>query len=565
MLSKRRKHLERLAKQDLDPKSPTRILTVMDGKVVPILETKWASTFNSIHRPTYSTYQRGSRPTERASRNIVSDLEPAANDGHERSTDVQPQLYYLQQASDLLGCPVYSPLKPLPRIHEARVKRNTGQQHLEQTQPPKYSYGIKSSMIKAYDTVSPRLVQEEGLRSTRTSQPPVQVALENDRKASETAISKPLSAYTLPRNSRISRSSSGPYHVRIRRASHQTNNASTPLTSGEMKPSPIPVPPGLLPPIVKDLPLSPIRTPEENSTPEKRPTTPVSHRPLLQPSPPTPNFDMNALKAASVSAIPPSAFYPYRFPCSGSRQPRKSYRAILKSTNTPASPPIEASTECDTSITLEQVRAASSSDPEPCSALSRSDPTSRDTGTSSQDEPPKQHKASYTSAQPRLPDLESTLEARSWLANPSVSASPQSSSSSRHPPQHPSNTPKSSEESARVGHQSFLDPATPISGSVLDIPQEKYRSPAGPYSLFEMAQANRMGNARCVSIYSRFATPVSRKPLPSPLPQEPNRLSSASSWRNKPLPSPRSNHSGNAASATAQSFVVSPLSSTFYP
>ncbi|MCJ1435317.1 hypothetical protein MMC27_004689 [Xylographa pallens] len=564
IFTKRRNHLEQLAPHDLDPKSPTRTFTVMDGKVVPIQETKWASTFNSMHWPTYSTHQRGSKQTERASRNVVSDLETGANNGHERSTDMQPQLYYLQQASDLLGCPVYSPLKPLPRIHEARVKSYKGQHHLEQTQPPKYSYVIKNSRNKG-DTVSPLPVQEEFRRSTTTSQPAVQVLLQNDTKGSETIIDKQLSAYSLPRKSRISRSSSGPYHVRTRWASNQTPNTSTTLTNGEMKSGLIPVPLGLLPPIVKDLPLSPIRTPEEKPTPEKRPTTPVRNHLVLQPNSPKPNFDMNVLKAASVSAIPHSAFYPYRFPCSGSRQPRKSYRAILKSTNTPDSLPIETSVECNASIKLEQARKASSSDPEPYSALSRPDPTSGDIGTLPQDEPPRQHKASSTSTQPRLPDSDTTLEALSWLANPSLSTSPESSSSRRHPQQHPTNTPRMSEESARVAHQSFLDPDTPISGSVPDIAPEKHPSPAGPYSPLDMAQAYRMGNARCVSIYSRFATPGSRKALPSPLVRKPSRLSSASSWRNKPLPSPGSNHSGNAASATAQSFVVSPLSSTFNP
>ncbi|MCJ1382468.1 hypothetical protein MMC17_005581 [Xylographa soralifera] len=559
MFSRRRKYREKLAKQDLDPKSHTRIFTVMDGKVVPIQETKWANNFNGIHSPTYLTDQRRLTPTERSSHNIVSDLEAAANDEHGISTDMQPQLYYLQHASDLLGCPVYSPLKPLPRTRAPHGKRKKGQYQLDQTQPPKYSYVIKSSTTKVSNIASPRTVQQESHRPTSASRPAVPVSLQHDTNTSEAVIRKPLSAYSLPMAARMSLPSSGRHHMTTRRASNQRPSTSTPLTNREMDASLIPVPLGLLPPIVKDLPLSPIRTPEEN------PTTPIHNRPALQPDSPKPNFDMTVLKAASISAIPHSAFYPYRFPRSGSRQPRKSYRAILKSTETPGSLATEAPSEQCTNTKTEQVGTALVSDPGSRSAPSCPNPTSGNTGSLPPNGSPSQHKASSDSTQPRLPNPDTTLEALSWLADPSLSVSPKSSSSSRDPQQHQINTPQTSEESARMVHTSFLDPATPISGSVPDMPHEKQQSPAGPFSAFDMAQAYRIGNARCVSIYSRFATPVSRRAVPSPLLREPDRLSSTHSWRDKPLPSPRSDHSGNAASATAQSFVVSPLSSTFTP
>ncbi|MCJ1284635.1 hypothetical protein MMC26_003970 [Xylographa opegraphella] len=556
MFSKRRKYLDQLAKQGLDLKSSTRIYTVMDGKVVPIRKTKWASAFGKINRHTYSTGQRGSKPTERISRNVVTDLETAVNDCHERSTDRQPQLYYLPQASDLLGCPVYSPLKPLPRIHDAQVKRKRGQHHLEQTLPPKYSYISKSSTIKGYSTASPRPVQKEGQRSTATSKPVAQISLQEGIRTSEPITSKAPSTYALPREPQVSMSSSGPYHVRVRQASNHRPNTITPLANREVNASLLPVPLGLLPPIVKDLPLSPIRTPEDN------PTTPVSQRLVLQRSSPKPNFDMTVLQAASVSAIPHSAFYPYRFPCGGPRQPRKSYRAILKSTDTTDSLPIRASSECNANIQREQVGIAPSSDLGPHSAPSRSKPTTRRTGSSPPNESPPPHNASSSdNTQSQLPEPDAPGEAFSWLADPSLSVSAKSSSSSRDAQQHRIKAAKASEESARVVHQSFLDPATPTSGSMTEI-RGKHVSSAGPYSAFEIAQAYRMGNARCVSIYSRFAQPVERQGVSARL-QKPGRLSAASSRRDKPLPSPRSNHSGHAASASAQSFVVSPLSSTF--
>ncbi|MCJ1320343.1 hypothetical protein MMC15_005681 [Xylographa vitiligo] len=533
MSSKRRKYLEQLAKQDLDLKSPTRIFTVMDGKVVPIQERRWVSTFNSIRWPVYLTDQRGSKPTERTTRNVISDLETAANHGHERSTDMQPQLYYLQQASDLLGSPVYSPLKPLPRIHETHVKRKKGQLHLEQTQPPNYRSGIKSSAIKVYNNASPRPVQEQSKRSTTISQPAVQTSLPDDMKASKAVIRKPIPAYGSPRGPRVSLSSSGPDHMRTRRASSQRPNPSTPLTNREMRSGLIPAPLGLLPPIVKDLPLSPIRTPEE------KPTTPVSDHPVLQPSSPKPKIDMSVLEAASISAIPHSAFYPYRFPRSGSRQPRMSYRAILKSTHTHGSLPVGASSEGVINMKSEQVEIALSSEPGPHGAPSHPNPTPESAGSSPPNGFPPPQNASSNNDQPQLRDADTAPETLSWLADPSLSVSPKSSSSSRRPQQHPINTPKTSEESARMAHTSFLDPATPISGPVPDMPQEKHVSTAGPYSSFDMAHAYRMGNARCVSIYSRFARPPSRKPpVASPLVRESNRLSSASSWRDKPLPVP---------------------------
>ncbi|MCJ1296380.1 hypothetical protein MMC34_007946 [Xylographa carneopallida] len=558
LFSRRRKYLEQLAKNDFDPKSPTRVFTVMDGKVVPIQETKWATTFNNIDWPTSSTDARRSKPAERTSRNIVSDLEIGARDDRERSTDIQPQLYYLQQASDLLGCPVYSPLKPLPRIHEAQVKKNKGKLHLEQTQPPKYSDTFRSSTIKAHATASSRPIQEEIHRSTATSQPAVQVPLQNVTEAPAAVISKPLAIYSTTKNPRSSLPSSGPDQTRTRRASKQRPNTHKPQTNREMRTSLIRTPLGLLPPIVKDLPLSPIRTPEE------KPTTPVSHGSDLQPSSPKLNFDMDVLKAASVSAIPPSAFHPYRFPRSGSRQPRKSYRAILKSTDPADSLPIGASSERITNIMLGPSGKGISSEREPHGAL-HSHLTSRNTGSL----PPKasslQNNASSNGTQIWPADPNTPLETLSWLADPSQSDSAKSSNSSRRPQQHQTNTPKTSEESIRAVRQSFLDPATPISGLVPTMPPEKHESTAGPYSSVDMAQAYRMSNARCVSIYSRYALPVSRKPVPSPLVGRPHRLSSASSWRDKPLPSPGSHDSGNAASGTAQSFVVSPLSSTFIP
>jgi len=350
--------------------------------------------------------------------------------------------------------------------------------------------------------------------------------------------------------------------MRTRQAGNHRVDISTPLTNRELNPSLIPVPLHPLPPIVKGLPLSPIRTPEE------QPTTPVRNHPSLHPELPKPNIDMSVLKAASVSAIPHSAFSPYDFPRSGSRQPRKSYRAILKFTDTPGSLPIESNSEYGTVRKLEHIESASSSDsgrhspPLPRVRTSGKAEFRPQTGSA------PSNRVSSDRTQPRPPDPDATLEAFSWLADPSVSASTKSSKSSRHEQQPQINKPETSGESDHMLHKSFLNLDTPKSELVLDSLEEKRRSPASPkspHSSSNVAQAYQMGNARYISIYSRYARPVSRKPVPSPLMREANRLSTASSWRDKPLPSPRSNQSGKAGSATAQSFVVSPLSSVFIP
>ncbi|MCJ1390416.1 hypothetical protein MMC18_003275 [Xylographa bjoerkii] len=562
MFSERRKYLQQLVKPDLDLKSPTRVLTVMDGKVVPMQERRWASTFNGIHWPTYSIDQRGSKSMERSSHNIARDLEAVGNDGHRTSTYTQPQLHLLQQTSDLLGSPVYSPLEPPPHVRATHAKRKKGKHQLEQTQSPKYSYAVKSSPVKAYTTASLHPAQKESHRSTSLSQPATQASIENDTNPSVGLIKKPVSGYSLPTYPRASLSTGGLYDMRTRRASNQRANTSTPLTYTGTNPSLGPVPLRSLPPIVKDLPLSPIRTPEE------KPTTPVGNRSFLHPDSSKPNFDLGVLQAASISAIPHSAFYPYRFPGSGSRQPRKSYRGILKSKDSPGSLPIEAPLECGTPPKSMQIEMALPLFPR----LHRAPfPPTQTSGKA--EFPPRtgcapQHEVSSNSTQPRLPDPNTALGVLSWLADPSVSASPQSSSSSRHQQQHESNTPETSEDNNQVLHKSFLNPDTPPSESVPDVSQENIQSPVvpkTPYNSSNIAQGHHMANARCVSIYSRFAKPLSRKPAPSPLIRETNRLSSASSWRDKPLPSPRSDHSGHAASATAQSLLVSPLSSMFTP
>ncbi|MCJ1398039.1 hypothetical protein MMC11_001236 [Xylographa trunciseda] len=569
IFAKRRKYLEQLAKRDLDPKSPTRVLTVMDGKVVPMQERRRAGTLNGIPWPRYSTDQRGAETTEQPSRNIARDLEVAGNENHPMTADIQPQLYHLQQASDLLGCPVYSPLEPRPRIHAAHAKKKKGQNQLEQTQPPKYSYPIRSSMIKACDAVSPSPLQQESHIFTTPSQLAVQGSTRDNPSTSMWGLKKPISAYSLPMGPRASLSTTGLYKMRTRKASDQRPDSSARLTIRESNPGSIPVPLRSLPPIVKDLPLSPIRTPEDQpatpvrNSPNLHPNLHPKLHPNLHPESPKPNIDMSVLEAASVSAIPHSAFHPYRFPRSGTRQPRKSYRAILKATHDSDSLPIEGTSECGTETRSVQVGTALSSDAGRHRALSVQDPILDTTKLR-----PQTTQVSSNSIQSRPPDPNATLEHLSWLADPSVDVSPKSSRSSQHQRQPQPNTAETSGESDLMLHKSFLNLDTARSEVVPDMVEEKHESfagPGAPPSSSNIAPAFHMGNARCISIYSRYATPVSRKAVPSALVREPHRLSSVSSWRDKALPSPRSDQSGNVASATAQSFVVSPLSSVFLP
>ena len=559
MLSKRRKDLEQLARRDIDQKTPTRILTVMDGKVVPMQRQRWASTFNGIHWPTYSMDQQGSKSAEQPAQNLTRDLAAAGNDTHRRTPDMQPQLHLLQQTSHLLGSPVYSPLAPSTRTRATREKRKKGQYQLEQTQPPKYGYAIKSPISQVYDTASPRTVQHESHRSTIPSQVDVQVSTRNDNHTSIGGAEEPLPAHSLSTNPQLSLSTSEPY--RIRRSSNKEANDSIPRTSGAANPDLNPIPLRSLPPIIKGLPLSPIRTPEEE------PAVPVGSKPSVHPNSPKPSFDMNVLEAASVSAIPPSAFYPYRFPPSGSRQPRRSYRAILKSTAASVSLVAEAVPETVMETKDEQIGIAFSPDSGVHNAVSRPSQSVSKTEFPPRISPMSHGTVPANSTRARPSDSEADIAALSWLADPSLSVSPNSSGSSRHRQQHHTSTPKTSGESDRV-HRSFLNPDTPPSGSVPYVRPEQEQSPVptrSPYGSSNIAQAYHMGNARCVSIYSRFANPVQRKPVPTQLAGEPYRLSSQSAWRDKPLPSPRSDGSGKAASATAPSFVVSPLSSVFTP